>query len=119
MDIRAEVNTQQVAGNLSTLAREFPRDVRLKGLPIIGQLLIAEAQSLAPIRTGFLANDSAFSRTENNSVVVGFNAAYAAAVHERHPSKPKFLASALAESARRIVVGVLTKVHASMQERLK
>jgi hypothetical protein len=116
---KADLDLAVVDRNLAKLGKAFPAAVREKAAPAIGQLVLSEAQSLAPIKTGFLANDSAFSRVEGGGVVVGFNAEYAAAVHERHPSQSKFLLRALTGHAERIVRGVLTKVHDSMEKEVR
>jgi hypothetical protein len=115
----ADLDMKTVERNLATLGTKFPKAVREKGAPVIGQLVLAEAQALAPIKTGFLANDSAFSRVEGGGAVVGFNAQYAAAVHERHPTQSKFLLRALTGHAERIVRGVLTKIHDSMEREVR
>jgi hypothetical protein len=115
----ADLDMRTVERNLATLGSRFPKAVRDKAAPAIGQLVLSEAQSNAPIKTGFLANDSAFTRVEGSGVVVGFNADYANAVHERHPTHSKFLLRALTGSAERIVRGVLTKVHDSMEREVR
>lgn len=114
----ATVDTSTVDRNLAALARGFPREARRSAFPRIGMILVGGAASRAPVLTGFLANDSAFSRVEGDAVVFGFNADYAAAVHERHETHAQFLAKEIAENAERVFVAEMTRAHAAMQSRM-
>lgn len=119
-EVVAKFDTAEVDRALANLPGAFNREVREKALPAIGALLSAESSSRAPIKTGFLAIDTAFHRVEGMSVTVGHNAFYAAPVHERHPSKRKFLLRALVETGQNIVVGSLKTAHAAItKERLQ
>jgi hypothetical protein len=119
-EVVAKFDTSEVDRALANLPREFNTEVRKRALPAIGALLSAESSSRAPIRTGFLAIDTAFHRVEGMSVTVGHTAFYAAAVHQRHRHKKQFLLRALVETGRTIVLGSVKRAHdAITKERLQ
>jgi len=84
------------------------RETALKAVDVFGEVVIGHAQQITPVKTGFL-NGSATTEpaTEEGGKVgkvIGFNAEYAAAVHERVDAKhqvgqSKYLEAALREDS--------------------
>ena len=57
-----------------------------RGLVKGGQFLQGESQDICPVMTGFLRASAFTRKVSRNHVVVGYSAAYAAFVHEKHAS---------------------------------
>lgn len=103
----AEVPIPEMQRMLGRL-RRVDKAVRDDTLDLAAPLILGEAQDKAPIRTGFLAIDSAFdARQDDGSHIIGFGANYALAVHETHPTKSRFLVRAVVERGGRIIRGAL------------
>lgn len=85
--------------------------IREETLDLAAPLILGESSALAPIRTGFLAHDSAFDdKQPDGSHVIGHGADYALAVHETHPTRSRFLVNAFVKHGRRILDGALDTV---------
>lgn len=85
--------------------------------------VVGDAQQITPVKTGFLQSSATFEKPqiteENVVVVVGFNASYAAAVHERlnvhhePPGQAKFLETAIRNDGPKFVPFIAEKLRAA------
>lgn len=89
--------------------REYPVRIRRRVIREAGELIIAEAQEEAPVKTGFLRNSEFVERNADGSVTVGFGADYALPVHERHPTHAGFLRRPVLELLPRIMRRLLSR----------
>lgn len=82
-----------------------------------GKAVLQFARLLAPIRTGFLRRSGycvqvPLARGNDSTVVIGFRAAYAAIVHETHPTRAKFLEEAM----RVFMIGMRARMEANIRK---
>jgi hypothetical protein len=92
-------------------ARERARAAGLRAMDIAGEKVLGDAQQLCPVDTGFLqssaTSEPAVERGNKITKQVGFNADYAAAVHENltahhEVGQAKFLETAIKQNARKL-----------------
>lgn len=107
------------------------RDEVRKGVDAFAQMVIGNAQERAPVDTGYLADsgkaEPARMTFRSISARLGFNSAYAAAVHEavdanfntqRNPdAQAKFLESAMSEAAPKLMPFLAKRVEAAIARR--
>lgn len=100
---KPSIDTSVVQRGLDRLRRQAPA-LRDRAAKLTAEGIVAEAasQDRVPIKTGFLQG-SATVVDDGDRFTFGFNANYAAPVHETHPSKSKFLLNAIVEEGKRIV----------------
>ena len=88
--------------------QERVRKVALQAVDEFAEMVLTQAATLCPVETGFLAASGTAERAELRgavvSVLLGFNASYAAAVHERldvhhAQGQAKFLETAIRNMA--------------------
>lgn len=100
-DDKPILEIEEIEAKLGELRRTSPK-MRLAALTRAGDAIIAEAQDLAPVRTGALRSSDVV-RKKGRGIAIGFSVSYAAAVHETHPDQARFLALAIEEEGQRIL----------------
>ena len=118
----ATLDSKEVDANLRRLREAGP--ARFEGaLREIAEAILGEAKrrDRMPRKTGALS-ESDFVEIEGTPgkrfARLGFSIRYAAPVHERHPSMPKFLLRALTEDGPRITRVTLKRVFDAMGRQL-
>lgn len=101
------IDITKVNAKLTQLRKEAPA-LAAKAEQTAAEAILSEAQVDAPVLSGFL-KDSALAIRSGRKVFFGFTARYAAAVHERHPTKPGFLRNAIRTQGLRIINAVVSK----------
>lgn len=108
------LDTSAVEANLRAMQRAAPA-VQRRALRLTAEAIGAEAasQQSIPIKTGALQGSHTVQEMDGGRRVrFGFNIVYAAAVHERHPTKPGFLVNAITRQGQRIARAVMRRVFA-------
>ncbi len=84
---------------LREVGRVVEREVAAEALGIASELIVGEAQIDSPVETGFL-RESHFDEIapDGRTAEMGASAVYAAAVHERHPTKKHWFVNAIFRS---------------------
>ena len=81
----------ELNAELRRQARRAP-DMGLESVEIAAESLVSDAQTEAPVRTGFLVDQHIVEvRRPQKDVLIGANTTYAAAVHANHPTKAGWL----------------------------
>lgn len=107
MSRQPSLDMQRVERALAGLRRRQPR-VRTAAMRRAGEGILAEAQDLAPVRTGALKSSDVTQR-RGSGIAIGFSVSYAAVVHETHPDQDRFLARAIEEEGLRILGAALER----------
>jgi hypothetical protein len=103
----ASADVSQVIAKLEE-HQKLVREAALLAVDQFAEMVLTQAAILCPVDTGFLAASGTAERAELNghvvSVLLGFNASYAAAVHERldvhhEQGQAKFLETAIRNMA--------------------
>lgn len=98
-----KLDMTEVTRNLAKLRANAPAVAERAGdLWVEAVLAEASSQQNIPIATGFLQGSATVVKRGKFAWLFGFNATYAAAVHERHQTKPKFLLNAITGHGKQI-----------------
>ncbi|MCB9902517.1 MAG: HK97 gp10 family phage protein [Planctomycetes bacterium] len=101
------LDMREVQRNFRRLAKRAP-EVADRAAELASEAFISEAQTRAPVKTGFL-KDSDFNEQRGRRRVFGFGAVYAAAVHEKHTTHALYLLGAIRDTASKIIPAAFRK----------
>lgn len=101
----AEMNqwlTQQVG--------QFPEQARPAVLREVAEAVLSEAQTQAPVLTGFLQNSHTVLEEDAQGITIGVNTTYALAVHETHPTRKRWFLRAIVQHLPRVMEAALKRL---------
>ncbi|WP_115009498.1 HK97 gp10 family phage protein [Synechococcus sp. N5] len=88
--------------NFMQRMRRLPEEIKPEVLEDMGDGIVGEAQTTAPIDTGALSESHYREDFDGDGVVIGVNVDYGLAVHETHPSKSKWFLNAINRNFARV-----------------
>ncbi len=105
---QAKFDTAPLTAALNRLRREEVT-VRRRTLELSAEAIVGEAQFDAPVDTGLLKSQHIVDDSNPDKIQIGANTKYAAAVHERHPTKSQWFLKVMLQRGANIMRKALTK----------
>ncbi len=105
------IDTEGLSAVLGSLRAAAP-GIRRRALRRAAEAIVGEAQFSAPVKTGTLKDAHVVDASDPDNVRIGANTTYAAAVHERHPTKGRWFLNAVVTKG----PGILRKALAEAME---
>lgn len=87
--------------------RDQAAPIRAEVLKVSAESLVSEAQLKSPVRTGLLKSSHTVVSTSDEEAIIGVNTRYALAVHETHPTNPRWFVNAIQTNFKRVFEGAL------------
>ncbi len=96
------VDSEGMLAALRDLSKAAP-GVRRRALRRGGEAIVGEAQMISPVEFGTLRDSHTVDASDPDAVRIGANTEYAAAVHERHPTKSRWFYNTIVTQGPRIM----------------
>lgn len=98
---QTKLDSRSLQQGLERLRRQAP-ELRRRTLARIAEAINSEAQTDAPVKTGFLKESHIVDLSNPDAPRIGATAQYAAAVHANHETKAGWYQNAIVKHAARI-----------------
>ena len=100
-ETKATIPTQQIK-NFTDRLKRLPDEIKPEVLEDMGDDILGEAQTTAPIKSGALAESHYRNDFQDDGVVIGVNVDYGLPVHETHPTKSQWFLNAIVRNFARV-----------------
>ena len=107
-ETQATFPDQQIK-NFTNRMKRLPEEIKPEILEDIGDGIIGEAQTTAPILSGALAESHYRNDYQDEGVVIGVNVDYALPVHANHPTKSEWFLNAIIRNFPRVARKAIIK----------